>query len=93
MSVLELDQEDGDSLLELVVTGHLDDGTEFQASDCVRLVPAKNKGNDESATTNADGAWAPAWLGQCGASVVPAGLLGMFVLFGARLVRLRRIRR
>ncbi|UCG34109.1 MAG: hypothetical protein JSU68_05625 [Phycisphaerales bacterium] len=93
VAVLELDQEDGGTLLELVVTGRLNDGTEFQTSDCIQVVPAKNKGNNESATTNADGAWAPAWLGQCGASVVPAGLLGMFVLFGARLVRLRRIRR
>lgn len=98
VAALELDQQDGASFeefLELVVTGRLDDGTEFQASDCIRLVPAKwpPSNNGESAPLNedADGSWVPAGPGRCGASVVPAGLLGMFVLFGARLALRRRI--
>ena len=39
--MLELGDEPGGSMIQLVLSGFFMDGTPFEASDCIRLVPPK----------------------------------------------------
>jgi hypothetical protein len=57
--MLELDSASGD--VELMVTGLLYDGTEFFASDCIRIVPPNSPDPQSGRLTvasNLEGAWA-----------------------------------
>jgi subtilisin-like proprotein convertase family protein len=57
VEALELDDLLSGGLVELVVSGQLLDGTDFQASDCVRLVPPGTPPNMLQVSPNAAGAW------------------------------------
>ena len=57
VEVLELDDLDSGALVELVVTGNLLDGTPFEASDCVRLVPPGTPPGALAVESNVAGAW------------------------------------
>ncbi|HUU82528.1 MAG TPA: proprotein convertase P-domain-containing protein [Phycisphaerae bacterium] len=57
VDVLELDSLPSGALVELVVTGKLDTGCRFVASDCVRLVPPGAAPVTLSVTSNAPGVW------------------------------------
>jgi len=41
VDALGLDIESGGSFIELLLTGYFLDGTPFEASDCIRLVPPR----------------------------------------------------
>jgi hypothetical protein len=57
VDALELGDLPSGDLVELVVSGNLNDGTAFQASDCVRLVPPGTPPNMLQVWTSAVNAW------------------------------------
>ncbi len=60
VAALQLDEFPGGALVELVVTGFLTDGTEFFASDCVRLVPPGTPPGIMAVQSNVPGVWVQA---------------------------------
>jgi len=57
VDILQLDDLDPGALVELVVSGELNDGTEFFASDCVRLVPPGTPPGLMTILSNVPGVW------------------------------------
>ena len=57
VAVLQMDEFDPGALVELVVGGNMLDGTEFHASDCVRLVPPGSPPGQLRVTSPTPGAW------------------------------------
>ena len=60
VAALELDDLDAGALVELVVSGNLVNGTPFQASDCIRLVPPGTAGAMLSVESSVSGAYVEA---------------------------------